>query len=178
MAAVEALPGASGLLTLTDGSQVTVSAADCPVLWPVDYDGRRLSLRWDQPEQAVNYRVLAHLEGRAAWALGCRPTTATLTAVYPAPDIVTFESYQHGAETPDFVTAPRGALVRLGIPLPRLEGMPVQLTVTDQEDGADFRDAPPCRVFFFDVYPETPEGAACLEALGLSERVGLPDGEE
>jgi hypothetical protein len=175
VAGVEVLPGACALLTLADGSQVTICPADRPSLTPDSSEGVGLITRWDKgPEGSNLYRVPAVLSGRVAWALGCRLyTTPTLTGIHKTPDAVNFTAMQGGWCFT--LTVPRGALLSLDRPLPRLAGQPVDLTITDQQDGAADRETD-ARVFFFDVYPETPEGAACLEALGLT--VCPPDGEE
>ncbi|WP_424951011.1 hypothetical protein [Deinococcus sp.] len=180
VADVEALPDVCAVLTLEDGSRVTVGPDDRPSLTPPSPEDVGLLIGWNAgPDASSLYRVPAALAGRAAWATGCRPHTAPLLLeVELTPDAVTFTALQNGYCLCT-LTAPRGALVRLGIPVPRVLGQPVRLTVSDQQEGeAAGQDAEQTRVFFFEVYPETPEGAACLEALGLSERVGLPDGEE
>ena len=172
LADVEALPGVRALLTLADGSQLTVGPSDRPTLTPPTPDDMGLLTRWDKgPEGSNMYRVPAALTGRMAWALGCRPqTTPRLLEVQPGPDAVTFTAEQNWGQVCT-LTVPRGACVRMGIPVPRTPGQSIRLTITEQQ-AAD------TRVFFFEVYPETPEGAACLAVLGLTDRMGLPDSEE
>jgi hypothetical protein len=174
VADVEALPGACAVLTLADGSQVTVQPSDRASLTPPSPEDVGLLTRWDSaPEDSNLYRVPAALSGRVTWALGCRPHFApTLTAIHKTLDAVTFTAMK-GGPCAYTLTVPRWACVRLSRPLPRLAGQPVDLTITDQQTR---RSVAPSRVFFFEVYPETPEGAACLEALGLT--VCPPDGEE
>ena len=177
VADVEALPGVCALLTLADGSQLPVGPSDLPSLTPTEPEGLDLLIRWDrEPTDAIMYRVPASLSGRAAWAVGCRPHfTPTLTGIDLTPDAVTFTAMQNGGGVCT-LTVPRGASVHLSRPLPRFAGMPAKLTITDQQGGrASEPDAGPTRVFFFEVYPETLEGAACLEALGMT--VSSPDTE-
>jgi len=176
VAAVEALPDIGAVLTLEDGSQLRVGLSDRPALTPPSPEDLALLIRWaDGPDAASAYRVPVDLAGRMAWALGCRPHfTPTLASVRPAPDVLHFEFWSNGASRMAPLTVPRDALMHLGIPVPRAPGQPVTLTITDQDaapEGQRFR------VFFFAVFPEDPDGAACLEALGLTERVGLLNGE-
>ena len=170
VADVEALPGASALLTLEDGSHVTVCPADRPCLTPASPEDMSLLTRWNRgPEASSMYRVPVALSGRVAWALGCRPQTApTLTAVQQTPDSVTLTASQGGGYTCT-LTVPRGALMTLTAPVPRKAGQPSRLTVTERPAGG--ADA---RVFFFEVHPE---GAAYLEALSLTDHAALA-GEE
>jgi hypothetical protein len=177
VAGVEALTGACAVLTLADGSQVMVSPSDRASLTPDSSEGVGLVTRWDKgPEGSNLYRVPAVLSGRVAWALGCRPYfTPTLTGLHQTPDAVTFTAMQGGGYTCT-LTVPRGALLSLTTSASHDPGQPVRLTITDQQDGAADRETD-ARVFFFEVYPETPEGAACLEALGTTDRVGPPDTE-
>jgi hypothetical protein len=165
IAAVEALPGVCAVLTLADGSQVTVSPSDRPSLITLaSPEDVALVIRWEAGQEgSMMYRVPAALSGRMAWALGCRPRPApTLTAVHRTPDAVTFTALQNGGYICT-LTAPRTALMRLTAS--RTPGQPARLTVTDQREGSE--DQQP-RVFFFEVYPE---GVACLEALGMSGQV-------
>ncbi len=102
------------------------------------------------------------------------PKPLTLTGVEIAPDVVTFI-----AGSKFTLTLPRPAWIRISLPLPRLVGMPVRLTVfgAAPERGS----AQPSPEHFrasFDIYPETPGGGACLAALEWADRVGPPDGEE
>ena len=173
---LEALPGASALLTLADGSQVTVGPTDLPSLIPPTPDDAALLTGWDKgPDNSTMYRVPAALSGRVAWALGCRPTNAPrLLEVQSGPDALTFVAEQNWGCI-STLTVPRWACMRLGRPHPRFAGMPVDLTITDRRKGEE--NEAPTRVFFFEIYPETPEGAACLAGLGLTDQVGLPDDE-
>ncbi|WP_407569099.1 hypothetical protein [Deinococcus altitudinis] len=177
MADVEALPGVCAVLTLTDGSRVTVGLSDLPSLTPPSPEDVGLLIRWDNgPEPSGVYRVPAAMAGRVAWALGCRPDTAPrLMEVRPELNTVTFTALQH-ERCAYTLTVLRWACVRLGRPLPRFAGMPVELTITDEQRGRHAQGLEASRMFSFEVYPETPEGAACLEALGLM--VSPPDGEE
>ena len=100
-------------------------------------------------------------------------TSPTLTGIHRTRDAVTFTALQ-GAGEVCTLTVPRGSSVRLGMPLLRLAGMPVSLIVTERQEGGE--DQQP-RMYGFEVYPETPEGAACLETLDMSGRVGLPETE-
>ncbi|WP_407543689.1 hypothetical protein Q0M94_28155 (plasmid) [Deinococcus radiomollis] len=167
VADVEALPGTCALLTLADGSQVTVCPSDRPSLTPPIPEDVGLLTGWDKGQEGSTlYRVPADLSGRVAWALGCRPQTApTLTGIRQTPNGATFTASQGGGYT-CALNVPRGALMTLTAPVP---GRPSHLTVTEQQAvGAD------ARVFFFEVYPEA---AAFLETLGLIDPVALQDTE-
>lgn len=177
VAKIEALPGVCALLTLADDSQLTVMPSDRPSLTPPSPADVGLVIGWDKkgPEGSSVYRVPAALAGRMAWATGCRPYTAPrLMEVELTPDTVTFTALQSGWCVYT-LTVPREAYRYLGCPLPRLAGMPLDLTITDQQEGRQGHGAELPRIFFFEIYPETPEGAACLEALGLT--VSPPDTE-
>ncbi len=169
LADVEALPDGAARLVLQDGTRISVGLEDRPHMSPPCPEVAAWIGWADQWEEWGVYRVPPALVGRVAWALACRPAIPpTLTGVQLSPEAVTFAALDQ--DTPWALTAPRGARVSLGIPVPRLSGCPVRLTL--QEAGSV---ALPVRIFFFDVYPETLEGAACLAHFDSGARVGPPD---
>ncbi len=101
-----------------------------------------------------------------------RSAHPVLTSVFVSPEGVTFSApaYQD-------LTMPRPVWTQVTIPMPRLAGMPVLLKVFEAElrevNGHPLRQLRA----FFDVYPDTPEGAAVLKALKWDQRVGPPEGE-
>ncbi len=102
------------------------------------------------------------------------PRTAppALTSVFVSPEGVTFIT-----SADQELTLPRPVWTQVGIPMPRLLGMPVTLTVFKGElDAVTRRPGEQLRASF-DVYPDTPEGAAVLKALKWDGQVGPPEEE-
>lgn len=155
------------VLHLADGSSLTV---DAPRDGVTMLNEAPCDLALGRAAAAPICHVPAHLHPSvcAALHLGTpnTPPQLTLTGIERPEDEGTVKLHALDGEGRDVaLTMPRPLHTRLGFPVPRHGGMPVQVSISPKPletlEGAQ-------QAFRFSVYPETSEGRAVLEVLGYA----------